>query len=128
MTAVDMAEAAIRQFPFDNYGLDEVDVLLHDSPDAQEWVSDLAGCVVTALQDLGFRDARVLERAGSPLCDCEPHVNPPTSPATGALLDHHCGCTAVAVAAALLGAYSRTEHAAQCAHGTELDHLYEEML
>lgn len=126
MTAAELAAKAIRRFPFDNYGLDDVDALIHDRPDEQEWIPDLAGRVVDALHAAGYRDARVLERPGSPLCTCDPEDNPPTNPATKARMDHHCDCAAVETAATLLGAYSRTAHAAQCIHGTEMDEFYTE--
>jgi hypothetical protein len=42
-------EAVIRDFPFDNYGLNDVDIALHDHPDDQEWVPALARKVLTAL-------------------------------------------------------------------------------
>jgi hypothetical protein len=41
--------AAIRDFPFDNYGLDDVDIALHDHPEDQEWVPALADAVLTAI-------------------------------------------------------------------------------
>lgn len=81
---------------------------------------------VLAILDAGYRHAHTLERAGSPLCTCEPEDNPPTNPATKARMDHHCDCAAVETAATLLGAYSRTAHAAQCIHGTEMDEFYTE--
>ncbi|GAA3750303.1 hypothetical protein [Micromonospora maritima] len=117
MTAADVAAMAICRFPFDNYGLDEVDSLLHDSPDTQEWVADLAGRVVDALVEHGFRDARIVERPGSPLCDCRPDLNAPVNPTTRLHVDHHCDCAAVETAALLLGAFSRTAHAQQCVCG-----------
>ena len=117
MTPAETAAAAIRQFPFDNYGLDEVDVLLHDSPDTQEWVDVLAARVVDALAEVGFRDARVLERPGSALCSCRSEANAPVNPKTGTYIDHHCDCVAVEAAALLLGAFARSEHARQCVCG-----------
>ncbi|WP_405536898.1 hypothetical protein [Streptomyces antimycoticus] len=44
-------EAVIRDFPFDNYGLNDVDIALHDYPDDQEWVPALARRVLTALDE-----------------------------------------------------------------------------
>lgn len=41
-------EAAIRDFPFDNYGLNDVDIALHDYPEDQEWVPALARAVLAA--------------------------------------------------------------------------------
>ncbi|MFH8531505.1 hypothetical protein ACH4GE_24180 [Streptomyces tendae] len=44
-------EAVIRDFPFDNYGLNDVDIALHDYPDDQEWVPALARKVLAALDE-----------------------------------------------------------------------------
>lgn len=44
-------EAVIRDFPFDNYGLNDVDIALHDHPDDQEWVPALASRVLAALDE-----------------------------------------------------------------------------
>ncbi|HET6691724.1 MAG TPA: hypothetical protein VFG74_12755 [Miltoncostaeaceae bacterium] len=41
----------IRAFSFDTYGMDDVDVALHDRPDDQEWVSALAAQIASALAD-----------------------------------------------------------------------------
>lgn len=64
-----------------------------------------------------------LEAPNSGLCSCDPDgTNPPTNPRTGAAIDHHCDCRAVAAVAGLLGGlYSKTIHAGQCDHGTEYD-------
>ena len=40
----------IREFPFDNYGLDDVSYLLEDTPDTQEWVPALADAVLTVVK------------------------------------------------------------------------------
>lgn len=40
--------AAIRVFPFDGYGLDDVSYLLESEPDTQEWVTPLAAAVTAA--------------------------------------------------------------------------------
>ena len=45
-------EAVIRGFPFDNYGLNDVDIALHDHPDDQDWVADLAGKVVATVDEV----------------------------------------------------------------------------
>lgn len=42
--------AVIRDFPFDNYGLDDISFLLEEDPDAQEWVPALADAVLTAIR------------------------------------------------------------------------------
>ncbi|MFC8515516.1 hypothetical protein [Streptomyces sp. NPDC057257] len=39
--ARDQIAAVIRDFPFDDYGLDNVSFLLEDSPETQEWVPAL---------------------------------------------------------------------------------------
>ncbi|MFJ2110636.1 hypothetical protein ACIOEX_01685 [Streptomyces sp. NPDC087850] len=44
-------EAVIRDFSFDNYGFDDVDIALHDYPDDQEWVAALAHKVLAALNE-----------------------------------------------------------------------------
>lgn len=42
-------EAVIRDFPFGNYGLNDVDIALHDHPEFQEWVPELASAVLKAV-------------------------------------------------------------------------------
>lgn len=42
-------ESVIRDFPFDDYGLDDLSCLLEDDPDAQEWVSALARKVLAVI-------------------------------------------------------------------------------
>ncbi|MFE7727382.1 hypothetical protein ACFU5D_16505 [Streptomyces anthocyanicus] len=44
-------EAVIKDFPFHNYGLDDVDIALHDYPADQEWVPALARKVLAALDE-----------------------------------------------------------------------------
>lgn len=61
---------------------------------------------------------------GAGLCDCDDVDSPPTSPRDGTPMDHHCDCRAVITAAVLLGAYSATQHAKQCQHGSETDGFY----
>lgn len=62
-----------------------------------------------------------LEAPGSALCDCMGADSLPTNARTGARMAHHCDCRAVEAAAVMVGAYSRTAHAAQCGHGPEMD-------
>ncbi|GAA2108033.1 hypothetical protein [Streptomyces synnematoformans] len=50
VTAEDIAEI-IRAFPFDDYGMDDVDIALHDDPETQEWVPALAAAVMALLAD-----------------------------------------------------------------------------
>jgi len=40
---------AIRTFPFDNFGMDDVSFALEDDPEAQEWVPALADAVLATL-------------------------------------------------------------------------------
>lgn len=40
----------IREFPFDNYGLDDVSYLLEDDPEAQDWVPALADAILPVVQ------------------------------------------------------------------------------
>lgn len=42
-------EAVIRDFPFDNFGMDDVSFALEDDPEAQEWVPALARKILAAL-------------------------------------------------------------------------------
>lgn len=44
-------EAVIKDFPFDNYGLNDVDIALNDYPDDQEWVPALARNVLAAIDE-----------------------------------------------------------------------------
>lgn len=44
-------ESVIRNFPFDDYGLDDLSCLLEDDPDAQEWVPALARKVLAAANE-----------------------------------------------------------------------------
>jgi hypothetical protein len=46
--AAGVAEA-IRSFPFDNFGMDDVSFALEDDPEAQEWVPALADAVLSVL-------------------------------------------------------------------------------
>jgi hypothetical protein len=48
-TQQEAAEQAIREFSFDNYGMNDVDIALHDDPEAQEWVPALARAVLEAV-------------------------------------------------------------------------------
>ncbi len=42
-------EAIIKNFPFGNFGMDDVSLALEDDPEAQEWVPVLAKRVLAAL-------------------------------------------------------------------------------
>ncbi|MCZ4602953.1 hypothetical protein O3S80_04030 [Streptomyces sp. Lzd4kr] len=50
---------AVREFPFDNYGLDDVAYLLDSEPDTQEWVPKLAAAVLAILPPPADRAASV---------------------------------------------------------------------
>lgn len=43
-------ERAIRSFDFGDYGLNDVDIALHDDPEAQEWVPELASTIIRAIE------------------------------------------------------------------------------
>src|SRR5690606_22855528 len=45
----DRIAAAIREFPFDDFGLDDLSYLLDSTPDTQEWVPKLAAAVLAVL-------------------------------------------------------------------------------
>lgn len=47
--ARDLIAAAIREFPFDDYGMDDVSYALEVDPEAQEWVTALAGAVLAVI-------------------------------------------------------------------------------
>jgi hypothetical protein len=63
----------IREFPFDNYGLDDVSYLLDDSPDAQEWVPVLADALLRAVQPLEAEGAAARKYAEEMRDFCSPH-------------------------------------------------------
>jgi hypothetical protein len=54
---------AICEFPFDDYGLDDVSYLLDSEPDSQEWVPKLADSVLAALPTTADRGAVLREAA-----------------------------------------------------------------
>lgn len=43
-------ESAIRSFNFGDYGLNDVDIALHDDPESQEWVPGLASAILRAIE------------------------------------------------------------------------------
>lgn len=43
------AEQAIRKFDFSDFGMDGVEIALHEDPEAQEWVPALARAVLAAV-------------------------------------------------------------------------------
>lgn len=63
----------IREFPFDNYGLDDVSYLLEDSPDTQEWVPALASALLPVVQHLEAQVAAARQYAAEMRGFCSPH-------------------------------------------------------
>jgi predicted NACHT family NTPase len=63
----------IREFPFDNYGLDDVSYLLEDTPDTQEWVPALASAILPLVQHLEAEAAAARKYADEMRGFCSPH-------------------------------------------------------
>lgn len=63
----------IRDFPFDNYGLDDFSYLLEDTPDTQEWVPALASAILPLVQDLEAEVAAARKYADEMRGFCSPH-------------------------------------------------------
>jgi len=63
----------IREFPFDNYGLDDVSYLLEDTPDTQEWVPALAAAILPLVQHLEAEVAAARKYADEMRGFCSPH-------------------------------------------------------
>lgn len=66
---------AIREFPFDDFGLDDVSYLLEGEPDTQEWVPELAATVLAVLSEptnraAAFRLAATALEAVTCACGC----------------------------------------------------------
>ena len=57
----DRIAQVIREFPFDDFGLDDVSYLLASEPDTQEWVPRLAGAVLAVLPPPAERAAVLRE-------------------------------------------------------------------
>jgi hypothetical protein len=68
--AAGVAEA-IRSFPFDNFGMDDVSFALEDDPEAQEWVPALAAAVLAVLPAPADRAAIYREVADRLAADAE---------------------------------------------------------
>jgi 4-aminobutyrate aminotransferase-like enzyme len=64
---------AIRSFPFDNYGLDDVSYLLEAEADAQEWVSALAAVILPLVRSLETEVAAARKYAAEMRDFCSPH-------------------------------------------------------
>ena len=69
----DQLAAVIREFPFDNYGLDDVSCLLEDTPDTQEWVPALAAAILPLVQRLEAEVAAARKYADEMRQFCSPH-------------------------------------------------------
>lgn len=63
----------IREFPFDNYGLDDVSYLLEDSPNTQEWVPALADALLPLVQQMEREVAAARKYADEMRDFCSPH-------------------------------------------------------
>jgi hypothetical protein len=63
-----LVAGAIRSFPFDNFGMDDVSFALEDDPDAQEWVPALADAVLRRLAGEA-RDERETQAETAPIHD-----------------------------------------------------------
>lgn len=63
----------IREFPFDNYGLDDVSYLLEDSPNTQEWVPALADALLPLVQQPEREVAAARKYADEMRDFCSPH-------------------------------------------------------
>jgi len=68
--AAGVAEA-IRSFPFDNFGMDDISFALEDDPEAQEWVPALADAVLAVLPAPADRAAIYREVADRLAADAE---------------------------------------------------------
>ena len=66
----------IREFPFDNYGLDDVSYLLEDAPDTQEWVPALVAAILPLTQRLEAEVAAARKYAAEMREFCSPHGVP----------------------------------------------------
>ena len=64
----------IREFPFDNYGLDDVSYLLEDTPDTQEWVPALAAAILPLVQRLEAEVIAARKFAEEMRDFCSPHA------------------------------------------------------
>ncbi|MBR8638618.1 hypothetical protein KEF29_03215 [Streptomyces tuirus] len=69
----DCLAAAIREFPFDDYGLDDVSYLLEDTPDTQEWVPALADALLPVVRHLEAEAAAARKYAEEMRDFCSPH-------------------------------------------------------
>ncbi|MFD5910247.1 hypothetical protein ACFWHL_16170 [Streptomyces massasporeus] len=69
----DRLAAAIREFPFDNYGLDDVSYLLEATPDTQEWVPALADALLPVVRHLEAEAAAARKYAAEMRDFCSPH-------------------------------------------------------
>jgi hypothetical protein len=71
--ARDRLVEAIREFPFDNYGLDDVSYLLEADHDAQEWVPALADALLPVVKGLEAEVNAARKYAAEMRDFCSPH-------------------------------------------------------
>lgn len=64
----------IREFPFDNYGLDDVSYLLEADPDAQDWVPALADAILPVVCRLEAEVSAARKFAEEMRDFCSPHA------------------------------------------------------
>lgn len=64
---------AIRQFPFDNYGLDDISYLLEEDPETQEWVPALADAILPVVHRLEAEISAARKYAAEMRDFCSPH-------------------------------------------------------
>lgn len=63
----------IREFPFDNYGLDDISYLLEENPETQEWVPALADAILPVVQRLEAEVSAARKFAEEMRSFCSPH-------------------------------------------------------
>jgi hypothetical protein len=69
----DQLAEVIREFPFDNYGLDDVAYLLEGEPATQEWVPALADAVHAVVRSLEAQVTAARKYADEMRDFCSPH-------------------------------------------------------
>lgn len=63
----------IREFPFDNYGLDDVSYLIEADLEAQEWVLALVDAILPVMQCLEAEISAARKYAADMRDFCSPH-------------------------------------------------------
>lgn len=64
----------IREFPFDNYGLDDISYLLEADPETQEWVPALADAILPVMRHLEAEVAAARKFVEEMRGFCSPHA------------------------------------------------------